>query len=54
MEGTETILFFAAVILLPQHFPVLAYAFAGLTVMSALARITLAWHTFRDVAEESD
>lgn len=50
MEGTETILFFTAMILLPQHFAILAYAFAGLTVMSALARITLAWHAFRDEA----
>lgn len=50
MEGTETILFFVAMILLPEHFAVLAYAFAGLTVMSALARITLAWHAFRDEA----
>jgi phosphatidylglycerophosphate synthase len=54
MEGTETILFFAAMILFPQHFPVLAYAFAGLTLMSALARVTLAWHAFRDEPEESD
>jgi phosphatidylglycerophosphate synthase len=48
MEGTETILFFAAMILVPAWFPVLAYAFAGLTFMSALARVTLAWHVFRD------
>jgi hypothetical protein len=41
-------------ILFPQHFPILAYAFAGLTVMSALARIALAWHAFRDELEESD
>ncbi|MFC1459460.1 CDP-alcohol phosphatidyltransferase family protein [Microvirga arabica] len=54
MEGTETILFFAAMILLPWSFPILAYAFAGLTVMSALARITLAWHAFRDEPYESD
>jgi phosphatidylglycerophosphate synthase len=54
MEGTETILFFAAMILFPQHFPILAYAFAGLTLMSALARIILAWHAFRDEPEESD
>jgi phosphatidylglycerophosphate synthase len=54
MEGTETILFFTAMILLPGYFPVLAYAFAGLTVMSALARITLAWHAFRDELGESD
>ncbi len=54
MEGTETILFFVAMILFPDRFPVLAYAFAGLTVMSALARVTLAWHAFRDEPEESD
>ncbi len=54
MEGTETILFFAAMILFPQHFPILAYAFAGLTLMSALAHVTLAWHAFRDGPEESD
>jgi phosphatidylglycerophosphate synthase len=54
VEGTETILFFAAMVLFPQLFPVLAYAFAGLTLMSALTRVTLAWHVFRDEAEESD
>ncbi|MBF9234906.1 CDP-alcohol phosphatidyltransferase family protein [Microvirga alba] len=48
MEGTETILFFVTMILAPQWFPVLAYAFAGLTLMSALARIVLAWNVFRD------
>lgn len=52
MEGTETILFFAAMILWPAGFPVLAYAFAGLTLMSALVRVMLAWHVFRD--EEDD
>jgi phosphatidylglycerophosphate synthase len=48
MEGTETILFFIAMMLAPAWFPVLAYAFAGLTFMSALARVTLAWNVFRD------
>lgn len=48
MEGTETILFFILMILVPAWFPILAYAFAGLTFMSALARVTLAWHAFRD------
>jgi phosphatidylglycerophosphate synthase len=52
MEGTETILFFAAMILVPGWFPVLAYAFAGLTFMSALARVTLAWHVFADEEED--
>ena len=50
-EGTETIIFFAAMLLVPRCFPILAYAFAGLTLMSALARAALAWHAFRDEAE---
>ncbi len=54
MEGTETILFFAAMILMPAWFPLLAYAFAGLTFMSALARVTLAWSAFRDQGGEAD
>ena len=32
----------------PRTFPVLAYAFAGLTLMSALARVVLAWTVFAD------
>jgi phosphatidylglycerophosphate synthase len=51
MEGTETILFFVMMILVPAWFPVLAYAFAGLTFMSALARVALAWKAFRDDQE---
>jgi phosphatidylglycerophosphate synthase len=47
-EGTETILFFLAMALFPAAFAMLAYAFAGLTVMSALARGVVAWHVFRD------
>lgn len=48
MEGTETIVFFIAMIIFPAWFPILAYFFAGLTFMTALARATLAWHIFRD------
>ncbi len=47
-EGTETILAFAAMILWPRYFPLIAVAFAGLTLMGAIARVTLAWHVFRD------
>ncbi len=54
MEGTETILFFAGMILMPAWFPLLAYAFAGLTFMSALARVALAWSAFRDQGGEAD
>jgi phosphatidylglycerophosphate synthase len=45
-EGAETILAFAAMILWPRHFPLIAAAFAGLTLMGAVARVTLAWHVF--------
>lgn len=48
MEGTETILFFIAMILAPGWFPTLDYTFAGLTLMSALGRAALAWSAFRD------
>jgi phosphatidylglycerophosphate synthase len=50
-EGTETILFFAAMALFPALFPILAYAFAGLTLMSAVARVTVAWVAFRDCGD---
>jgi phosphatidylglycerophosphate synthase len=52
-EGTETLIAFMAMILLPQAFPIIAYAFAGLTLMSAIARVTLAWHVFADEPEEN-
>jgi phosphatidylglycerophosphate synthase len=54
MEGTETILFFIAMILTPAWFPPLAYAFAGLTLVGALARVGLAWNAFRDEDGEVD
>ncbi len=53
-EGSETIIAFALMILLPQHFPLIAYFFAGLTLMSAIARIALAWGLFRDEEEEGE
>lgn len=54
MEGTETILFFVVMLVLPTFFPLLAYAFAGLTFMSALGRMGLAWYAFRDDNGETD
>ncbi|MGP9822622.1 CDP-alcohol phosphatidyltransferase family protein [Salinarimonas sp. NSM] len=53
-EGTETILAFALMILVPAWFPLIAYAFAGLTAMTAIARIAFAWVLFRDEEEEGD
>ncbi|HEV2559730.1 MAG TPA: CDP-alcohol phosphatidyltransferase family protein [Microvirga sp.] len=52
-EGTETILVFLAMAAIPQAFPILAYGFAGLTMMSAIARISLAWSAFRDEPGEN-
>ena len=52
-ESTETILVFAAMVLVPRWFPVLALGFAGLTLMSAVARVTLAWSAFRDEPDDT-
>jgi phosphatidylglycerophosphate synthase len=46
MEGTETILFFAAFMLVPSWFAPLAFVFAGLCALTTLARIALAWRVF--------
>lgn len=53
-EGTETILAFAAMILFPAQFTLIAYFFAGLVAMTTLSRIALAWRVFADDPEESD
>jgi phosphatidylglycerophosphate synthase len=47
-EGTETIIAFVAMMLLPARFWLIAYAFAGLTAISAVARVALAWRVFRE------
>ncbi len=46
MEGTETILFFIAMCLLPAHFALLAYCFAGLCAVTVLQRIMMAAKQF--------
>lgn len=47
MEGTETIVFFVLMCLWPAGFAVLAYLFAGLCLVTALARLRLAAKVFR-------
>ena len=47
-EGTETIIAFALMIVWPAGFPVLAYGFAALTLMSAITRVTFARRVFQD------
>jgi phosphatidylglycerophosphate synthase len=46
MEGTETILFFAAFLLLPAWYVPLAMLFAALCLVTCTARILLAWRVF--------
>jgi phosphatidylglycerophosphate synthase len=51
-EGTETILAFLAMIVWPSWFPVIAVAFAGLTVMGAMSRMAVGWRVFLDSGDE--
>jgi phosphatidylglycerophosphate synthase len=46
MEGTETILFFAAFILWPGWYTPLAYLFAALCGLTCLSRLLLGWRVF--------
>jgi hypothetical protein len=41
-------------ILWPARFPIIALAFAGLTLMGAVARVTLAWRVFSGDSDEAD
>ncbi len=46
MEGTETIAFFVLMCLWPAGFPLLAYLFAALCLVTAMARLRLAGKIF--------
>lgn len=46
VEGTETIICFVAMVLLPAWFAPIALVFAGLTLVTAMGRMILAWTTF--------
>ncbi len=46
-EGTETIAVFVIACMMPAWFPWLAYAFTVLVMLTAIARILMAWQTFR-------
>lgn len=47
LEGTETILFFLLIVLIPQLFAPAAWIFGALCVVTAAARVVLASRTFR-------
>lgn len=46
-EGTETIAVFVLTCLMPAWFPVVAYVFAAIVMITAIARIIMAWQTFK-------
>lgn len=46
-EGTETIAVFVLACLMPAWFPVLAYIFTALVLITAVSRIIMAWQTFK-------
>lgn len=48
LEGTETILLFLALCLLPGWFVPLAFGFGVLCLITALARVLLAWKVFAE------
>lgn len=45
-EGTETILCFLAMCLLPQHFATFAYCYAMLCALTSATRLHVGWKTF--------
>lgn len=47
-EGTETIACFVAMCLWPAQFGVIAFAYAGLCLLTVMQRSLLAWQQFRD------
>ena len=46
LEGTETIAFFAAICLWPASFPLLAWVFGTLCLVTTTSRALLAWRIF--------
>lgn len=46
-EGTETIGVFVLACLVPAWFPVIAYIFTAVVMVTAIARIIMAWQTFK-------
>ena len=45
-EATETLVFFVAMCLLPQHFALLAYVFSAMCLLTTATRIWWGWRTF--------
>jgi phosphatidylglycerophosphate synthase len=50
-EGTETLLFFVAMCLFPQHFALLAWVFFALCVVTTMTRVIGGAHTIQSAAD---
>lgn len=48
MEGTETIVFFLLMCLLPAHFPMLAWIFFALCLLTTVTRIIASLHSLKN------
>lgn len=48
-EGTETVIFFVAICLLPGYFPVIAYVFALICILTAINRVVFGYKTLRRI-----
>ncbi|TXR51846.1 CDP-alcohol phosphatidyltransferase family protein [Reinekea thalattae] len=53
MEGTETILFFVAMCLLPNYFPILAWVFFGLCILTTTTRVIGGSYTLAKLEKQS-
>ena len=52
-EGTETVIFFVLMCLLPDYFPVIAYLFAFICVITAANRVVFGYRTLKALADRS-
>ena len=48
-EGTETIILFVLICLFPQHFPIMAYVFAGACWLTTILRIVAGYTTLKKI-----
>lgn len=51
LEGTETVIFFTLICLIPSLFNILGFVFAALTVLTMCLRIAGAWQIYGDDSE---
>lgn len=53
-EGTETVLFFVLMCLLPAYFVVIAWVFAGICALTAINRVVFGYLTLKSTGQEQE